>query len=172
MFVANNAFAATINFTWSGQDNTYVGANLPSGTWYMQCNSWSGGVGINDFDLDSGSSNIINSLGDSIYSFSSGDTSHFGIVDSNFFPTLCNDSVNLTLMDFNPSGSTTIASTTCNSSSTLLDASGTGNMINCINTTWYSYFLTLLEHYWPYVVGVGILLIAWMFARHAINALQ
>ena len=59
----------------------------------------------------------------------------------------------------------------CTSGSNL-NASGTGCAIDILNTTWYSYFLVLLEKFWPFVVGVIILLAVWFFSEMITRQLQ
>ena len=45
-----------------------------------------------------------------------------------------------------------------------------GASIDTVNGTWYDYFTILLSHYWPFVVGVGVLLVVWHFGRRALNS--
>lgn len=41
--------------------------------------------------------------------------------------------------------------------------------IDSVNGTTYDYFLVLLAKYWPFVVGFGVLLIAWGFGRRILQ---
>ncbi len=45
-----------------------------------------------------------------------------------------------------------------------------GTAIDSVNGTWYDYFQVLLTHYWPFVVGAGILVLVWHFGRRLLNA--
>jgi hypothetical protein len=47
-----------------------------------------------------------------------------------------------------------------------------GTAIDSVNSTWYGYFLVLLSNYWPFVVGVGVILLVWHFGRRAIEAFR
>ena len=51
-----------------------------------------------------------------------------------------------------------------------LSTSTLGAAINTVNSTWYGYFLVLLTNYWPFIVGVGVLVVVWHFGRRALNA--
>ncbi|MFI5205315.1 MAG: hypothetical protein ACHQVK_00050 [Candidatus Paceibacterales bacterium] len=51
-----------------------------------------------------------------------------------------------------------------------LSTSTLGTAIDTVNSTWYGYFLVLLTNYWPFIVGVGVLIVVWHFGRRALNA--
>ena len=53
-----------------------------------------------------------------------------------------------------------------------LSTSTLGTAIDSVNSTWYGYFLVLLSNYWPFIVGVGVLLLVWGFGRRAIEAFR
>lgn len=50
-----------------------------------------------------------------------------------------------------------------------LNTSTLGTAIDNVNGTFYDYFLVLLAKYWPFVVGVGVLLVVWGFGRRALH---
>lgn len=64
-------------------------------------------------------------------------------------------------------GAITLAS---QSAAAQLSTSTLGSAIDNVNGTFYDYFLVLLAKYWPFVVGVGILIVVWHFGRRALNA--
>ena len=51
-----------------------------------------------------------------------------------------------------------------------LNTSTLGTAIDDVNSTFYDYFLVLLAKYWPFVVGVGVLIVVWGFGRRALHA--
>ena len=51
-----------------------------------------------------------------------------------------------------------------------LTTSTLATAIDTVNSTWYGYFLVLLLNYWPFIVGVGVLVVVWHFGRRALNA--
>ena len=53
-----------------------------------------------------------------------------------------------------------------------LSTSTLGTAIDSVNSTWYSYFLVLLTNYWPFVVGVGVIIFVWAFGRRALEGLR
>lgn len=46
-----------------------------------------------------------------------------------------------------------------------MSTSTLGSAIDTVNGTTYDFFTVLLAKYWPFVVGFGVLLIAWGFGR-------
>lgn len=52
----------------------------------------------------------------------------------------------------------------------VLATSTLGTAIDSINGTFYGYFLVLLESYWPFVVGAGVLVMVWHFGRRLLTA--
>lgn len=51
-----------------------------------------------------------------------------------------------------------------------LTSSTLGTSIDSINSTWYDYFTVLLNKFWPFLVGAGILVAVWWFGRHLLRA--
>lgn len=45
-------------------------------------------------------------------------------------------------------------------------------VINTLNSTWYSYFQVMLANFWPFVVGVGVILLVWHFGRRHILGMR
>lgn len=46
-----------------------------------------------------------------------------------------------------------------------LSTSTLGASIDTVNSTWYDYFTVLLNKYWPFIVGAGILVLVWHYGR-------
>jgi hypothetical protein len=51
-----------------------------------------------------------------------------------------------------------------------LTTSTLGSSIDTVNGTFYDYFVVLLDKYWPFVVGAGILVLVWHFGRRLLHA--
>jgi hypothetical protein len=47
-----------------------------------------------------------------------------------------------------------------------------GTSIDNVNATFYDYFLVLLDKYWPFIVGAGILILVWHFGRRLLTAFR
>lgn len=54
-------------------------------------------------------------------------------------------------------------------SAAVMSTSTLGSAIDSINGTTYDYFAVLLEKYWPFLVGFGVLLVVWGFGKRIVQ---
>lgn len=76
----------------------------------------------------------------------------------------------LKLMLAGVAGSIGMVLATSFAGATTLSSSTLGAAIDTMNGTVYDYFLVLLASYWPFVVGLAVLIAVWHFGRRAVSA--
>ena len=88
-----------------------------------------------------------------------------GVVSAGLVPKLVK--LDVTTVEFNvvPDNPCTLGNADKLSSSTL------GCTIDSVNQTWYGYFGDMIYHYWPFIVGIGVIGVAWHFGMLALSSL-
>lgn len=57
-------------------------------------------------------------------------------------------------------------------SATTMSSGTLGTSIDTMNGTVYDYFQVMLEKYWPFIVGFGILVAVWYIGRRLIHSFR